>query len=85
MKLIRHGVSEDVCFVVITGDVIQVLVELNGDVDAAIEYLIAEWETEEDLVENDKLLCQTDTSYGNGRSVPFRIPDKNLLVTTENM
>ncbi|RVX21081.1 hypothetical protein CK203_001715 [Vitis vinifera] len=45
----------------------QVLVELSGDVDAAIEYLIAERETEEDLVENDKLLCQTDTSYGNGR------------------
>lgn len=42
----------------------QVLVELSGDVDAAIEYLIAERETEEDLVENDKLLCQTDTSYG---------------------
>ena len=76
MKLIRHGVSEDVCFVVIIGDVFQVLVELNGDVDAAIEYLIAEQDTEEDLVENDKLLCQTDTSYGNDRSVPFHISHK---------
>lgn len=76
MKLIRHGAPDDVCFAVIIGDLFQVLVELSGDVDAAIEYLIAERETEEDLVENDKLLCQTDTSYGNGRSVPFHIPDK---------
>lgn len=76
MKLIRHGALDNVCFVVIIGDLFQVLVELSGDVDAAIEYLIAERETEEDLVENDKLLCQTDTSYGNGRSVPFHIPDK---------
>lgn len=74
MKVIKHGASEDVCFVVIIGDLFQVLAELNGDVDAAIEYLIAERETEEDVVENEKPFCgKKDTSYGNGRLVPFHI------------
>ncbi|KAF8406293.1 hypothetical protein HHK36_008378 [Tetracentron sinense] len=49
----------------------QVLQQLDGDVDAAIEFLVAEQGIDEDLVENDKLPCQTDTSYGNGRSPPI--------------
>lgn len=44
----------------------QVLQEVDGDVDAAIEFLIAEG-NKEYLVESDKLPCPADTSHGNGR------------------
>ncbi|KAK9284856.1 hypothetical protein L1049_024036 [Liquidambar formosana] len=49
----------------------QVLLQVDGDVDAAIEFLIAEQGTEEHLVEKNKISNQTDTSYGddeNGNS-----------------
>uniref|UniRef100_A0A2N9FE21 OTU domain-containing protein n=1 Tax=Fagus sylvatica TaxID=28930 RepID=A0A2N9FE21_FAGSY len=44
----------------------QVLGQVYGDVDAAIEFLIAEQGTEEYLVQTDSLPGQADTSYGNG-------------------
>ncbi|GKU98922.1 hypothetical protein SLEP1_g11857 [Rubroshorea leprosula] len=47
-----------------TEKVEQVLLQVHGDVDAAIEFLVAEQGTEEDTVENDSLGCHTDT-YGN--------------------
>ncbi|CAL5324635.1 unnamed protein product [Camellia sinensis] len=45
----------------------QVLQQVDGDVDAAIEFLIAEEGNKEYLVESDKLPCPADTSHGNGR------------------
>ncbi|GLT49379.1 hypothetical protein SLA2020_229390 [Shorea laevis] len=47
-----------------TEKVEQVLLQVHGNVDAAIEFLVAEQGTEEDTVENDSLGCHTDT-YGN--------------------
>ena len=54
----------------------QVLGQVYGDVDAAIEFLIAEQGTEEYLVQTDSLPGQADTSYGNGRSVLFALSGK---------
>ncbi|XP_030975072.1 OVARIAN TUMOR DOMAIN-containing deubiquitinating enzyme 7 isoform X1 [Quercus lobata] len=45
----------------------QVLGQVYGDVDAAIEFLIAEQGAEEYLVQTDSLPDQVDTSYGNVR------------------
>lgn len=47
-----------------TEKVEQVLQQVAGDVDAAIEFLIAERETEEYVAENSHP-CDADTSYGN--------------------
>ncbi|XP_059623909.1 OVARIAN TUMOR DOMAIN-containing deubiquitinating enzyme 7 [Cornus florida] len=44
----------------------QVLQQVGGDVDAAIEFLIAEQGTEEYLVESDNLPCPADSSHGDG-------------------
>ncbi|GKU94778.1 hypothetical protein SLEP1_g8220 [Rubroshorea leprosula] len=38
----------------------QVLLQVHGDADAAIEFLVAERETEEGAVENDSLSCNTN-------------------------
>lgn len=46
----------------------QVLQQLDGEVDAAIEFLVAKQQSEED-VDDNKLPHQLDTSYGNGWSV----------------
>lgn len=48
----------------------QILVQVNGDVDAAIEFLIAEQGTEECSATSDPPPSQADT-YGNGQSVNF--------------
>ncbi|KAF3438985.1 hypothetical protein FNV43_RR17260 [Rhamnella rubrinervis] len=45
----------------------QVLVQVDGDVDAAIEFLVAEQGTEECSEQTDSPSNQTDASYGNGR------------------
>ncbi|XP_075652820.1 OVARIAN TUMOR DOMAIN-containing deubiquitinating enzyme 7 isoform X2 [Castanea sativa] len=45
----------------------QVLGQVYGDVDAAIEFLIAEQGAEEYPVQTDSLPDQVDTSYGNAR------------------
>lgn len=42
---------------------------MDGDVDAAIEYLIAEQGTGEISAETSSSSCQPETSYGNDRSV----------------
>ncbi|XP_062154313.1 OVARIAN TUMOR DOMAIN-containing deubiquitinating enzyme 7 isoform X1 [Alnus glutinosa] len=44
----------------------QVLEEVHGDVDLAIEFLIAEQVAEEYFVQTDSLHGQSDTSYGVG-------------------
>lgn len=44
---------------------------MNGDVDAAIEFLIAEQGTEECSAKSDSPPSQADTSCGNGQSVNF--------------
>ncbi|XWS41880.1 hypothetical protein CRYUN_Cryun17cG0120500 [Craigia yunnanensis] len=43
----------------------QVLLQVDGDVDAAIEFLVAEQATEEYTAANDSLTLQADGSYGN--------------------
>lgn len=47
----------------------QVLLQVDGDIDAAIEFLIAEREADDNSAENDSLQCHADTSYGNVWSV----------------
>lgn len=52
----------------------QVLLQVDGDVDAAIEFLVAEQGTEECSVQtdaHDSPPNSTDTSHGNGRLVLF--------------
>lgn len=51
----------------------QVLGQVHGDVDLAIEFLIAEQGTEDCLVKTDSFPGQADTSNGNGRSVVFAL------------
>lgn len=51
----------------------QVLVQVDGDVDAAIEFLVAEQGTEEFSEQTDSPSNKTDTSYGNGRLVFFSL------------
>ncbi|KAL7231779.1 hypothetical protein ACSBR2_009919 [Camellia fascicularis] len=46
----------------------QVLQQVDGDVDAAIEFLIAEEGNKEYLVESDKLPCPADTSHGDNEN-----------------
>ncbi|KAG8474725.1 hypothetical protein CXB51_031460 [Gossypium anomalum] len=46
----------------------QVLLQVDGDVDAAIEFLIAEQGAEECTAANDSLTCHANGSYGNGRA-----------------
>ncbi|KAK6237666.1 hypothetical protein QUC31_003135 [Theobroma cacao] len=41
----------------------QVLLQVDGDVDAAIEFLVAEQGTEDYAAENDSLTCHVDGSY----------------------
>lgn len=48
----------------------QILLQVNGDVDAAIEFLIAEQETEECSATSDPSPSQTD-SCGKDQSVNF--------------
>lgn len=43
----------------------QVLLQVDGDVDAAIEFLIAEQGAEECTAANDSLTCHANGSYGN--------------------
>ncbi|KVI04489.1 hypothetical protein Ccrd_017193 [Cynara cardunculus var. scolymus] len=43
----------------------QVLLQVDGDVDAAIEFIIVDQGTEEYLVENDRVTFPVDTSHGN--------------------
>ncbi|CAK7337707.1 unnamed protein product [Dovyalis caffra] len=42
----------------------QVLLEVDGDVDAAIEFLVAELQTDFFSAERDSLRCDTNISYG---------------------
>ena len=49
----------------------QVLQEVGGDADAAIEYLIAQQNSEESLQENVQLYISENTVHGNGQLVPF--------------
>lgn len=51
----------------------QVLGQVYGDVDQAIEFLIAEQGTGDYLVQNDSLPGQEDISHGNGRLVLFAL------------
>ncbi|XP_057981614.1 OVARIAN TUMOR DOMAIN-containing deubiquitinating enzyme 7 isoform X2 [Malania oleifera] len=46
----------------------EVLLQLDGDVDAAIEFLIAAQATEDYLVDKPELPCQTDTAYVDSES-----------------
>ncbi|KAH7566611.1 hypothetical protein JRO89_XS08G0200600 [Xanthoceras sorbifolium] len=46
----------------------QVLLQVAGDVDAAIEFLVAEQGTEEHTAENDLFPCHADTSQGDNES-----------------
>lgn len=48
-------------------EVEQVLQQLDGEVDAAIEFLVAKQHSEED-VDDNKLPHQLDTSYGSGEN-----------------
>ncbi|KAI3781399.1 hypothetical protein L2E82_11413 [Cichorium intybus] len=45
----------------------QVLLQVNGDVDAAIDFIIADEGTEENSDENDRVTFSMDTSHGNDR------------------
>ena len=54
---------------------LQVLLQVDGDVDAAIEFLVAEQGTEEYTAANDSLTCEADGSYGNAWSVHVHILD----------
>lgn len=47
----------------------QVLLEVGGDTDAAIEFLVAEQGAEDYTVENNLSPCHMDISHGNGQSV----------------
>lgn len=49
----------------------QILQQVGGDVDAAIEFLIAEKTTEEYVVKNGEAPCTAETSNGNGWLVHF--------------
>lgn len=49
----------------------QVLLQVDGDVDAAIEFIIADQGTEEYLVENDRVTFSVDTSHGNDNDRTF--------------
>ncbi|XVF61206.1 hypothetical protein PTKIN_Ptkin08bG0111500 [Pterospermum kingtungense] len=56
----------------------QVLLQVDGDVDAAIEFLVAEQGTEEFIAANDSLTCNADGSYGsdeNQNSGPLKEED----------
>ncbi|KAG8641200.1 OVARIAN TUMOR DOMAIN-containing deubiquitinating enzyme 7 isoform X3 [Manihot esculenta] len=44
----------------------QVLLQVDGDADAAIEFLVAEREADDFSAENDTLQCHVDTSHGDG-------------------
>ncbi|CAH1421129.1 unnamed protein product [Lactuca virosa] len=57
----------------------QVLLQVNGDVDAAIEIMIADEETEENMVENDRVDFSMDTSHECSSSNHLeKIEDKNM-------
>ncbi|GAV80931.1 OTU domain-containing protein [Cephalotus follicularis] len=43
----------------------QVLLQVSGDVDAAIEFLVSEQVSEDFLAEDEYLSCDADTSHGN--------------------
>lgn len=49
----------------------QVLLQVDGDVDAAIEFIIADQGTEEYLVDNDRVTFSVDTSHGNDNDRTF--------------
>uniref|UniRef100_M1D7U3 OTU domain-containing protein n=1 Tax=Solanum tuberosum TaxID=4113 RepID=M1D7U3_SOLTU len=51
----------------------QVLRQVGGDVDAAIEFLIAEQGSEDQLNANDNISSLASTSQGNGKSVLFHL------------
>ncbi|GLT50123.1 hypothetical protein SLA2020_236310 [Shorea laevis] len=66
----------------------QVLLQVHGDTDAAIEFLVAERETEEEAVENDSLSCKTNAydddvneRSGKNKEVPVREKSKDDLVS----
>ncbi|XP_022741373.1 OTU domain-containing protein 3 isoform X1 [Durio zibethinus] len=44
----------------------EILLQVDGDVDAATEFLLAEQGTEEYTAANDSVTCHADGSYGNG-------------------
>ena len=48
---------------------------MDGDVDAAIEFLVSEQGTEEYTAANDSLTRHVDGSYGNGQSIHVYILD----------
>lgn len=50
---------------------LQVLVQVDGDVDAAIEFLVAEQAAEEYEEPTNSALCHFDSSFGNVKSSIF--------------
>ncbi|KAI4327428.1 hypothetical protein L6164_019891 [Bauhinia variegata] len=62
----------------------QTLVQVNGDVDAAIEFLIAEKGVEECSAKSDSLPCQEDTSYGGDEHEKYELRNKDAAEETTN-
>ncbi|KAA8531677.1 hypothetical protein F0562_006606 [Nyssa sinensis] len=56
----------------------QVLLQVGGDVDAAIEFLIAEQGTEEYLAGSDKLSSLADTSHGDNENGNCERPNEEV-------
>ena len=54
----------------------QVLVQVDGDVDAAIEFLVAEQAAEEHKEPTESTLCHIDSSFGNFRLSIFFLSRK---------
>ena len=53
----------------LTSNIFQVVEEVGGDVDAAIEFLVAEQGAEEAVAANDSHTCHANGSHGNGQSL----------------
>lgn len=59
------------------------MVQVDGDVDAAIEFLVAEQATEEHEEPSESTLCDVDSSFGNVRSSIFLI--YRIIYLAENI
>lgn len=67
----------------LTSTQFQVLQEVDGDADAAIEYLIAQQGSEESLHANDELCGSENNNHGNGQLVHYSYyPAESYLVSS---
>ncbi|XP_031743793.1 OVARIAN TUMOR DOMAIN-containing deubiquitinating enzyme 7 isoform X3 [Cucumis sativus] len=67
----------------------KVLVQVDGDVDAAIEFLVAEQATEEHEEPSESTLCDVDSSFGNDETKYYeqleeRMEEKHVEVDSSS-